>query len=217
MESVHFIEWCLENLNYWTITLLMAIESSFIPFPSEIVIPPAAYKAAAGELNIFLVVFFGTVGALIGAIFNYYIGYYLGRPIIYKFAGSRAGRVLLLNEEKIHKAEQYFIKNGAVSTFVCRLITVIRQLISIPAGIAKMKMSTFLLYTALGSALWNIILAAVGYSLHSFVPKDQLMDKVREYSSEISLILLAAGILLILFFAYRAMSKPKNRKETNEI
>ncbi len=215
MESVHFIEWCLENLNYWTITLLMAIESSFIPFPSEIVIPPAAYKAAAGELNIFLVVFFGTVGALIGAIFNYYIGYYLGRPVIYKLAGSRFGSMLLLSPEKVRKAENYFIKNGAVSTFIGRLITVIRQLISIPAGMAKMKMSTFLIYTALGSALWNVILAVVGYYLHSFVPKDQLMEKVKVYNTEISLILVGVAAVVAGILIYKAVKTPEKLKETD--
>ncbi|EKD32328.1 MAG: hypothetical protein ACD_77C00119G0001, partial [uncultured bacterium] len=193
MESVQFIEWCLENLNYWTITLLMAIESSFIPFPSEVVIPPAAYKAAEGELNIFLVVFFGTLGALIGAIINYYIAYFLGRPILYKLAKSRLGRILLIDEHKVHKAEDYFIKRGALSTFIGRLLPAVRQLISLPAGLAKMKLSKFILYTTLGAGIWNIILAIIGYSLQSVVPKDQLMSKVNLYSSEISWFMIGAA------------------------
>jgi membrane protein DedA with SNARE-associated domain len=213
MESVHFIEWCLENLNYWTITLLMAIESSLIPFPSEVVIPPAAYKAAAGELNIFLVVLSGTVGALIGAVFNYYLAYFLGRPIIYRFANSRLGRICLLNEHKVHRAENYFIKNGVISTFIGRLLPVIRQLISIPAGLAKMKLSTFVIYTAIGSGIWNIILAIIGYSLQSIVPKDQLMDKVNTYSHEVTLILVAAASLVVLYFIYKAVAKPKKAGE----
>ncbi|HBY01182.1 MAG TPA: hypothetical protein DEG92_01310 [Rikenellaceae bacterium] len=213
MESVQFIEWCLENLNYWTITLLMAIESSFIPFPSEVVIPPAAYKAAEGELNIFLVVFFGTLGALIGAIINYYIAYFLGRPILYKLAKSRLGRILLIDEHKVHKAEDYFIKRGALSTFIGRLLPAVRQLISLPAGLAKMKLSKFILYTTLGAGIWNIILAIIGYSLQSVVPKDQLMSKVNLYSSEISWFMIGAASLIILYFLYRGFSKPKNTTE----
>ena len=163
MESVTFIHWCLDNLNYWTITLLMTIESSFIPFPSEVVVPPAAYKAAVyGNMNVYLVVFFATLGADLGAIINYYIAYFLGRPIVYKFANSRIGHMCLIDEAKVKRAEEYFDKNGAISTLVGRLIPAVRQLISIPAGLAKMKLSTFLLYTTIGAGLWNSILAAIG-------------------------------------------------------
>ena len=118
MESVAFIQWCLDHLNYWTITLLMAIESSFIPFPSEVVVPPAAYKAAGGnsDLNVFLVVIFATIGANIGALINYYIAYFVGRPLVYKFANSRFGHMCLIDEAKVQNAEEYFDKHGAVST-----------------------------------------------------------------------------------------------------
>ena len=114
MESVAFIQWCLDHLNYWTITLLMAIESSFIPFPSEVVVPPAAYKAASGnsELNVYLVVLFATIGANIGAIINYYLAYFVGRPIVYKFANSRFGHMCLIDEAKVKKAEDYFDNHG---------------------------------------------------------------------------------------------------------
>ena len=123
MESVAFIQWCLEHLNYWTITLLMTIESSFIPFPSEVIIPPAAYKAAVNdELNIYLVVLFATIGADIGALINYYLAKWLGRPIIYKFANSRIGHMCLIDEAKVQHAESYFDKHGALSTFIGRLI-----------------------------------------------------------------------------------------------
>ena len=160
MESVAFIQWCLEHLNYWTITLLMTIESSFIPFPSEVIIPPAAYKAAVNdELNIYLVVLFATIGADIGALINYYLAKWLGRPIIYKFANSRIGHMCLIDEAKVQHAESYFDKHGALSTFIGRLIPAVRQLISIPAGLARMKMHTFLLYTTIGAGLWNTILA----------------------------------------------------------
>ena len=162
MESVAFIQWCLDHLNYWTITLLMAIESSFIPFPSEVVVPPAAWKAANNDnMNIYLVVLFATIGANIGALINYYLAKWLGRPIIYKFANSRFGHMCLIDEAKVQHAEEYFDKHGAVSTFVGRLIPAVRQLISIPAGLARMKLGTFLLYTTLGAGLWNSILAFI--------------------------------------------------------
>ncbi len=106
MESVAFIQWCLDHLNYWTITLLMAIESSFIPFPSEVVVPPAAWKAANNDnMNIYLVVLFATIGANIGALINYYLAKWLGRPIIYKFANSRFGHMCLIDEAKVQHAE----------------------------------------------------------------------------------------------------------------
>lgn len=205
MESVAFIQWCLEHLNYWTITLLMAIESSFIPFPSEVVVPPAAYKAAGGnsDLNVFLVVLFATIGANIGAIINYYLAYFVGRPIVYKFANSRFGHMCLINEEKVKHAEEYFEKHGALSTFVGRLIPAVRQLISIPAGLAKMKLSTFLLYTTLGAGIWNITLAAIGYYLQSVVPEEQLMETVSQYSHELGYIFIGLGILIIGYLIYK--------------
>lgn len=202
MESVAFIQWCLDNLNYWTITLLMTIESSFIPFPSEVVVPPAAYKAAASgsDLNVFLVVIFATIGANLGALINYYLAYFVGRPIVYKFANSRLGHICLIDESKVQHAERYFDDHGALSTFVGRLIPAVRQLISIPAGLAKMKLSTFLIFTTAGALLWNAILAAIGYYLYSVVPEDKLMATVTEYSSEIGYIFIAVGVLIVLFF-----------------
>ena len=205
MESVSFIQWCLNNFNYWTITLLMAIESSFIPFPSEVVVPPAAYKAAGGnsDLNVYLVVLFATIGANIGALINYYLAYFVGRPIVYKFANSRFGHMCLIDEDKVKHAEAYFDKHGALSTFVGRLIPAVRQLISIPAGLAKMKLSTFLLYTTLGAGIWNTILAGIGYYLQSIVPEDQLMATVNEYSHEISYIFIGLGAFIVAYLIYK--------------
>ena len=197
MESLAFIQWCLDHLNYWTITLLMAIESSFIPFPSEIVVPPAAYKAAAGELNIYLVVLFATLGANIGALVNYYLAMWIGRPLIYKFASSRIGHMCLIDEASVMKAEKFFDDNGRISTFVGRLVPAVRQLIS-----------TFLIYTTLGAGLWNIILAAIGYYLESVVPQDQLMSKVAEYSKELSWGFIALGILVLGVLIYKGVKKP---------
>lgn len=217
MESIAFIQWCLDHLNYWTITLLMTIESSFIPFPSEIIIPPAAYKAAVGEdLNIVLVVFFATLGANFGALINYYLAKWLGRPIVYKFANSRIGHICLLNVEKVKKAEKYFDDNGAISTFIGRLVPGIRQLISIPAGLAQMKLSTFILYTTLGAGSWNIILAVLGYYL-SKVPgiqtEEQLIERVTEYSHEIGIIFVVLALFIIGFLIYKGVKK----KPTKEI
>ncbi len=208
MESVAFIQWCLDNLNYWTITLLMAIESSFIPFPSEIVVPPAAYKAAGtGELNIFLIVFFATLGANIGAVVNYYLAYFIGRPMVYRFANSRIGHICLLDAQKVERAEKYFDEHGAVSTFVGRLVPAVRQLISIPAGLARMKLSSFLLYTTLGAGIWNSILAAIGWYLQSIVPEDQLMNQVNAYSHELKYVFLALGVAVVAYLAYKGWKK----------
>lgn len=212
MESVAFIEWCLEHLNYWTITLLMTIESSFIPFPSEVVVPPAAWLAAdpASGMNVYLVVVFATLGAMLGAVINYYLAMWLGRPIIYKFANSRFGHMCLIDEPAVRKAEAYFDERGALSTFIGRLIPAVRQLISIPAGLARMKMSTFLLFTALGAGIWNAILAALGWYL-SKVPgietKEQLIERVSEYSSEIGYFFIALGVFIVGYLIYKACKK----------
>ena len=197
------IDWYNDNLNYGTITLLMAIESSFIPFPSELVVPPAAYKALqpGSGLNIALIVFFATLGALVGAYINYYLAKILGRPIIYKFADSRLGHFLLLDVEKVEKAENYFREHGAISTFVGRLITVIRQLISIPAGLAKMKLAPFTLYTFLGAAIWNCVLALLGYLAHG------QKDIIEKYNSELAIALLGFGVLFIGYMVWNAVKK----------
>ena len=208
MESIGFIQWCLDHLNYWTITLLMAIESSVIPLPSELVVPPAAYKAAAGELNIYLVVFFSTLGALIGSIINYFLAIFIGRPIVYKFANSRFGHMLMIDEAAVVKTEAFFDRNGAISIFTGRLIPGVRHLISIPAGLARMNFTKFVLYTTIGAALWNIILASIGYYLESFLPKDMLMAKVDEYSSYLSTFFIVVGIFVFGFMIYRAFRKP---------
>lgn len=211
MESVAFIQWCLDHLNYWTITLLMTIESSFIPFPSEVVVPPAAYKAAVGDsMNVYLVVLCATLGADLGALINYFLAKWLGRPIVYKFAGSRFGHMCLIDEAKVQHAEEYFDKHGALSTFIGRLIPAVRQLISIPAGLAKMKLGTFLLYTTLGAGIWNSILAAIGYYL-STVPgietEEQLLAKVTEYSHELGYIFIGIGAFVVGYLIYKGAKK----------
>jgi membrane protein DedA with SNARE-associated domain len=200
MESVAFIEWCLDHLNYATITLLMTIESSFIPFPSEVVVPPAAYMAAVnGEMNILLVVIFATLGACLGALINYYLAKWLGRPIVYKFANSKIGHMCLIDEAKIQHAEEYFDKHGALSTFIGRLIPAVRQLISIPAGLSRMNIGKFALYTAIGAGLWNCVLAGLGW----WVPK----DLVEQYSDQIGYCIMAVAALALAYIIYKGVKK----------
>lgn len=209
MESL--IQFCLDHLNYWTVTLFMAIESSFIPFPSEAVVPPAAWKAAvSGEMNVVLVVVFATLGALIGAFINYYLAVWLGRPIVYKFANSRLGHMCLIDEAKVQHAESYFDKHGAVSTFVGRLVPAVRQLISIPAGLARMSLGRFVLYTSLGAGVWNAILAALGYymaSIPGLQTEEAVMNKVKEYSSEIGIVFIVVAVFVVAYLAYKGLKK----------
>ena len=214
-----FITWCIEHLNYWTITFLMTLESTVIPIPSELVVPPAAYRAATegSDLNVVLVVFCATLGADLGAMINYTAARFLGRPIIYAFANSTFGHLCLLNEEKVRKTEVYFNDHGAVGTLIGRLVPGIRHLISIPAGLAKMRLSHFIFYTTVGAGLWNIILAALGYGLASVVPEDQLMDKVTEYSHEIGYAMIALFLGLVAYLIYKGVKKPRKTAKETEI
>ena len=210
----NIIAWYSAHMNYASITALMAVESSFIPFPSEVVIPPAAFVAgqpdsvlcATGNytIDVLLIVLFGTLGAMIGAIINYGLSVWLGRLIIYKFADSRLGHLCLLSSEKIQKAEAYFREKGNVSTFIGRFIPGIRQLISIPAGLSRMHFGAFLWWTFLGAFIWNCILAALGY-----VAAGQ-MDRIKEYSHELSVaILVIFGLVVVYFVAKRVISSTK--------
>ncbi len=210
MEDFSFIAWCLDHLNYWTITLLMTIESSFIPFPSEIVVPPAAYRAATSpDLNVFLVVLFATIGADLGAIINYVLARTLGRLVIYKFADSRFGHACLLDREKVETAEKFFEKHGAVSTFVGRLIPAIRQLISIPAGLAKMHIGKFLFFTTLGAGVWNAVLAAAGYFLASVMPEEEMLATVTKYNDELKIVCVVVILAVIAFFVIKKFMKKR--------
>lgn len=208
-----FFEWFCANANYWFVFLFMIIESSFIPFPSELIVPPAAYLAVQGEMNIFLVVLIATGGALVGALFNYYLSMWLGRPIIYRFANSRLGRACMITPEKVKKSEDYFDKHGAVSTFFGRLIPVIRQFISIPAGLARMNIYKFMLYTTLGALVWNIILGGLGYWLGRTVPYEVLERRIEEYNSYLSWGGFAILLVVIAVMVYNATKKRKNHSE----
>ena len=207
----------LGHLNYGTIFILMLLESTVIPVPSELVVAPAAYHAAAGNLDIWLVILFSTLGADVGATINYLAGWYLGRPIIYKFANSKWGHLCLLNQEKVEKSERYFDEHGMVATITGRLLPGIRHLISIPAGLAKMSYWKFLLYTTIGAASWHTILALLGHYMHSFVPEDQLQEKILEYGEYIKFSLICLVIVACLYFLVKwYVKKKKNNKNHSQ-
>lgn len=198
----------------------MAVESSFIPFPSEVVVPPAAFLAAqsvrtltyqgheiaVADLNIWLIVVVATAGALVGALVNYWLSVWIGRPLVYRFADSRLGHACLIDRAKVDKAEAYFDRHGAVSTFVGRLIPAVRQLISIPAGLSRMNIGRFCVYTSLGAAVWNGVLASLGYWLGKNVSVDGLFAQVERYNTYLTYIGLGIGavcLAIIVFNAFR--------------
>lgn len=205
------LHWYDANMNYLAVAALMTLESSFIPFPSEVVIPPAVYVASnpesAGGMQIWLVVLAGTVGALLGALINYLLSLLLGRPIIYAFARSRVGRMLQLSEEKLQRAEVYFNDHGVVSTLVGRFIPVIRQLISIPAGLSRMNLLSFSLFTTLGALAWNCILALLGWLAYKAADP----TVIERYSRELSVIIIAILAAVVLFFVLRYLIRKKRK------
>lgn len=169
--------------------LLMALESSCFPFPSEVVVPPAAYLASQGKMNLGLVIFWGTAGSLLGAWFNYILGYSLGRPFLIKY-----GRYLMISEKSLKRSEEFFEKYGGLSTFIGRLVPVVRQYISLPAGVAKMRALPFTLYTLLGAGIWVVVLAFIGYYVGD---KRELIIR---YSNEFGIGAAIGGTLLMLFY-----------------
>lgn len=214
MDTAELFRWVLENLNYWVVTVFMAIESSFIPFPSEVVVPPAAWKSMdpANGMNIVLVVVFATIGADLGALVNYYLAKWLGRPIVYRFADSRIGHMCLIDRESVEKAEKYFRDHGAASTFFGRLIPAVRQLISIPAGLANMRLDHFLLYTTLGAACWNVVLALIGWGIYRFTElktEQDVYELATKYSHEIGYVILALAVVVVAYIAYKGLKKNK--------
>jgi membrane protein DedA with SNARE-associated domain len=208
---MHFFQilfdWYMANLNYFTVALLMLIESTFLPLPSEVVIPFAAYKAGQGDLNVFIVVIAGTIGALCGSLINYTLAYYLGRPIVHRFADSKVGKMFLLSKEKVMHAEEYFIKNGRTSTFIGRLVPGIRHLISIPAGLAKMNLRDFILYTFVGAGIWNIILAIIGYYLY------EIREQIFPY---LEYILYLTGVIFIIYLIISIRKNNRAKKADSQ-
>lgn len=209
-DAAEFFQWFVDYANYWFVFIFMVIESSFIPFPSEVIVPPAAYLACTkGDMNIFIVVLVATAGAIVGALINYYLSLWIGRPLVYKFAESRFGHACLINSEKVEKAEQYFTKHGAISTFIGRLIPAVRQLISIPAGLARMNLPVFVIFTGLGAMVWNAILATLGWWLSTMVQLNDLYAKVEEYNSYLTVFGGVIGVICVGFIAYRLLFPSK--------
>ncbi len=201
------VGWITETifqLGYPGITLLMALESSFFPFPSEVVLPPAGYLAAQGRMSAPLALGAGVLGSLLGAVFNYYLAVRLGRPLLHKYH-----RYLLMREASLDRAEAYFRNHGEISTFVGRLIPVIRQLISLPAGLARMRIDRFVIYTALGAGIWCTILTYIGWYVgrHSevVVTLDELIrdPNVERYLSQAVLVLIPLIGLVVGVYIWR--------------
>ena len=209
---MNLISSLLSNLNYPTIFLLMLLESTVVPVPSEFVVTPAAYHAAGGSLNVFLIILFATMGADVGASINYFAALYVGRPVVYRFANSRIGHLCLLNQEKIEKSERYFDQHGVAATLTGRFVPVIRHLISIPAGLARMNYWKFLLFTTIGAGGWHSMLAALGWYMHAIVPEEQLNDKISEYAEYIKLAIIG---LIVAAAAYFVIKKLLNKKKTS--
>ena len=208
--------WLKDHMSYPALILLMAMESSIIPLPSEVVVPPAAYFALQhnSSLNIVMVIIMATVGAYLGSIINYGVSVLLGRPIIYAFADSRVGHLLRLNREKLEHAEAFFQRKGSASIFVARLLPVVRHLISIPAGLSRMNFATFSLYTILGAGLWNIVLAAMGYMLYLAVPNDAMFfDQLEHYSHYMKIAGFVLLALVIGYIVYKYKSKGVGSRE----
>ena len=196
---------------YLLVLGFMIIESSFIPFPSEVIVPPAAYLACTQhDVSFTLVVLIATVGAIIGALINYGLSIWIGRPIVYSFANSRIGHACLIDEAKVRKAEDYFDAHGAISTFIGRLIPAVRQLISIPAGLARMNVGKFVLFTGLGALVWNLVLAALGWWLGKLVPAEQLYAKVEEYNDYLTYVGLFIGLVCVCIILWNAF-KPRKK------
>lgn len=204
MDLSVFFEWYLSHLNYWVLTVLMILENSVVPLPAELIVAPAAYRAANGEMSLSILILCTTIGSVIGALINYYISRYLGRIVVYKFTDSRLGKILMLDKNKLERAENLFLKHGNASTFFGRLLPFGRQLISIPAGLAKMPIGAFIFYTTVGSALWNSLLAGIGYYLAQVLPKEQLVDAINKYSLEMSI------IFVVIIVAYIFLKRKKN-------
>ncbi len=213
IDVAAIFDWVIDNINYWFVFILMVIESSFIPFPSEVIVPPAAYLAVTkGDMNVYVVVLVATAGAIVGAWVNYYLSLWIGRPLVYKFANSRVGHAMLIDEAKVRHAEDYFDRHGAISTFIGRLIPAVRQLISIPAGLARMNIWKFTIFTGLGALVWNAVLGVLGFWLGKTVPLNMLYTKVEQYNDYLSYAGIAIGVVCVGIIAWNAF-KPKSEKQ----
>ena len=207
---IAFLMNTFSKMGYTGIIVLMTIESSFIPFPSEIVIPPAAYLASKGEMNLVLVILAGVFGSIIGALINYFLAVWLGRALIYKLADTKLVHMMMIDREKIEKSEEYFNKYGNMSTFIGRLIPAVRQLISIPAGLARMDLKKFIFFTTLGAGIWNIILALLGYY---FGENEALLHL---YYEEIKIGIILLVLVAAMYFTLRYFYKKRQSLKTDK-
>ena len=187
--ALDYLVLLIDKIGYLGIFIGMFLESTFVPFPSEIIMVPAGVAASEGKFNLYLVILFGTSGSLSGAIFNYYLAIYCGRPILLKI-----GKYFFIKEKTIIGIETFFNKHGAISTFTGRLIPGVRQYISLPAGIAKMNFGTFCFYTAAGSAIWVTILTYLGF----FIGENR--ELIKEYLHIAILLCIVLCFLLVLVY-----------------
>ena len=217
VENLYY--WFKDHMNYWTVIVLMAMESSIIPLPSEVVVPPAAYFSlqANSSMDFWVVILAATVGAYLGSAINYGLSVLIGRPIIYAFADSKVGHFFRLSKEKLDKAERFFQKKGSISIFISRLLPVVRHLISIPAGLSRMNFGTFSFYTILGAGIWNVILAGLGYLLYRIVPDDsQFFSQLEHYNHYLKIAGFALLGLVIIYIIYKMMKNKKKRAENTD-
>jgi len=203
----YLINLYMENINYPAVLFLMTLESTFIPVPSELVVPPAAWKAAQGDLNIFLVVLFSTIGCVLGALINYFLAKTLGRKIIYSLVDTRIAHMMFINRHSMEKSEKFFIKYGKSSTFIGRLVPGVRHLISIPAGISLMNLRDFIFYTFIGSAIWNGILAALGYFLYT------QQELLKQYYRDITIAVLILFVVFLIYLVTKIFNNKNNSPE----
>lgn len=197
-EAIQWLVATIGTMGYPGIFILMAMESSVIPVPSELVMPPAGYLAHQGEMNIWVAILMGTVGSLVGAYANYFAAHYLGRPLILKY-----GKYVWITEEKFAKVETFFHKHGEISTFIGRLLPVIRHLISLPAGLAGMNHWKFSLYTLLGAGIWCTILAWIGY----IIGREEAL--IMRYSHQALIGVVIFSTVLVALYVWR--HRRKNR------
>jgi len=202
-EMVMWIVEMVEQFGYWGILIMMALESSFVPFPSEVVMIPAGYLAFKGDMNIGIAIGMGVFGSWIGALVNYYIAVYLGRPFLMKW-----GKYLFIKEEKFVKVEEFFRRHGEVGTFTGRLIPLVRQYISFPAGLARMNVGKFLFYTGLGAGIWVTVLAWIGYVA------GQNEELIKRYSHQATAAALAACVVIIAVYVYVYRRRHRSGKGT---
>jgi len=202
-SAVEYLLATSSSLGYFGIFLLMAIESSFVPFPSEVVLIPAGVLVQRGEMVFLFVLFFAILGSLVGALVNYYLALYLGRGLVNVLA-ERYGKFFLIGRSSIEKSEKYFAKNGEVTTFLGRLIPGIRQLISLPAGFAKMRMDKFILFTFLGAGIWSFILIYLGYIFGGN------MALIEENLHIVTVVIVVVSLVIVSFYFLRKKSKSRN-------